>query len=258
MSLTDKLFSWLFLGNIPSEDVMTLSLQEYLQLDQVSIELVYEKLSREPAGRVVDLGCGTGRVLRTFYQAGWECHGVDISRESGQEASQYCQFHLRDGEEPLHWFSDGSFDVALAVAVYHHIADVDYSLDELVRCLKPGGWMIIHEVVDDDPLFRTIRSAHPDYRGMPVLSRMRSADWRAAFERCGLEVRAAYGLSLAGFGRWKLMEHAFPAKFGLKELTYPYALLPQFTAFATNARGSRPVHVLYVLRKPGPAGERRL
>jgi SAM-dependent methyltransferase len=257
MNLTDKLFSSLFLGSIPSVGVMTISLQEYLQFEQISPELIYDKLSREPAGRVIDLGCGTGRVLRYFGKAGWECHGVDISPESGKEASQVCQFHLRDGEEPLHWFSDDSFDVALAIAVYHHIADVDFSLDELVRCLKPGGLLVIHEVVDDDPVFRMVRSAHPDYKGMPVLSRMRSRDWATAFDRRGLNGLAAFGLSLREFGKWKLMEHAFPEKFGRQELTYPFSLFPPFMASAVKPGGARPVHVLYMLQKPDVAKARR-
>jgi SAM-dependent methyltransferase len=166
-------------------------------------------------------------------------------------ASQFCQFYLRDGEEPLHWFPDSSFDVALAITVYHHIADVDFSLAELVRCLKPGGLLVIHEVVDDDPIFRILRSAHPDYRGMPVLSRMRSSDWLACFNRNSLKVLAAFGMSFCQMGKWALMLHAFRSTFRDTNPFYPRALFPLFTAIPVGTHHFRPVHVLYVLQKTG-------
>ena len=253
MGLTDKIFSFLYLGRVPSEDVVALPWRDYIHLSQVTPELTYVKLSEEPPGKVIDLGCGTGRVLSHFDRAGWDCHGVDISPESGSETSKFCHFYLRDGEEPLHWFPDSSFDVALAIAVFHHIADVDFSLAELVRCLKPGGLLVIHEVVDDDPIFRTLRSVYPFYRGMAVLSRMRFSEWLTTFDSSGLRLLAAFGLSLGGIGKWNLMLHSFPSKFGDTNLRYPYALFPQFTALPVATRCFRPVHVLYVLRKTGPA-----
>lgn len=251
MNLTDKIFSSLFLKRVPSKEVMTLPLRDYIQLRQVSLELTYLKLSQEPPGKVIDLGCGTGRVLRYFDDAGWDCHGVDISPASGRPASKFCHFYLRDGEEPLHWFSDSSYHAALAIAVFHHIAKVDFSLSELVRCLKPGGLLVVHEVVDDNPIFRTLRSVHPYYKGMPVLSRMRSSEWLACFNRNGLKVLAAFGLSLGQVVKWAFMLHSFPSTFRDTNPFYPRALFPLFTAIPVGTQHFRPVHVLYVLQKTG-------
>ncbi len=39
---------------------------------------ICEILAEAPAGRALDLGCGTGTVLRDLLQAGWQADGVDF------------------------------------------------------------------------------------------------------------------------------------------------------------------------------------
>jgi SAM-dependent methyltransferase len=42
-------------------------------------------------------------------------------------------------------FPDDSFDLATCFAVLHHIPNVSKVVRELFRCLKPGGYLLIHE-----------------------------------------------------------------------------------------------------------------
>ncbi|HEX6872061.1 MAG TPA: class I SAM-dependent methyltransferase [Micromonosporaceae bacterium] len=101
----------------------------------------------EPGQRVLDFGCGCGRVLRHFRperEAGTEFHGVDL--DAG--AIAWCSgnlaglgtFRVGPAQPPLP-FADGWFDVAYGISVFTHLADAAHEawLDELRRVVRPGG-----------------------------------------------------------------------------------------------------------------------
>jgi ubiquinone/menaquinone biosynthesis C-methylase UbiE len=81
-------------------------------------------------------------------------------------------------------FADDSFDKVLCVHVLYFWKDLDVSLREIVRVLKPGGRLAL--------LFRTnadqaaVASFPPEIYRLPEL-----AEVTAALERVGLEVNAA-------------------------------------------------------------------
>src|SRR2546421_7015716 len=65
----------------------------------LQLDLLFAQEWLRPAGRLIDLGCGTGRLLVPFARRGYECVGVDLSeamlavaREKGEQAG--VQFEL--------------------------------------------------------------------------------------------------------------------------------------------------------------------
>jgi SAM-dependent methyltransferase len=44
-------------------------------------------------------------------------------------------------------FSDGAFDLVTVFGVLHHIPNVSFVLSELIRVLKPGGYLIVREPI---------------------------------------------------------------------------------------------------------------
>jgi SAM-dependent methyltransferase len=98
----------------------------------------------EDAGRVLDFGCGVGRVLR--YWADYpktEIHGCDYQ----QDAIEWCTENIPFGHFAVNklWpdlpYSDGTFDVIYALSVFTHLPESAQLpwLAELSRILKPGG-----------------------------------------------------------------------------------------------------------------------
>jgi len=98
--------------------------------------------------RVLDFGCGAGRILRHFLAEAQtaEFHGCDIDAES----IEWLRSHLCP---PLHAFQDqetpplpqpnGYFDLIWAASVFTHITDHWSAwLLELHRVLKDGGLLI--------------------------------------------------------------------------------------------------------------------
>jgi SAM-dependent methyltransferase len=95
--------------------------------------------------RVLDLGCGDGRVAQVIARAGAEVAGVDPSElalERARAAQPDVDFRLPgpDGSLP---FGDGSFDVVVSIHVLEHVADTQRLMSEARRVSKPRAWIAI-------------------------------------------------------------------------------------------------------------------
>ena len=86
-----------------------------------------------PAGRVLDLGCGTGHSYREL--APRDTVGVDLDADAlaGQERET-----VRADMRRLP-FGDGSFQSVLSVQSIEHVPDPEAVLREVVRVLEPSG-----------------------------------------------------------------------------------------------------------------------
>jgi SAM-dependent methyltransferase len=98
--------------------------------------------------RILDFGCGCGRVLRYWSSmANVDAHGVDPNPKQ----ARWCQENLRfatikqnDARPPLD-AADGSFDAIYVISVFTHITvDAQHQwVAELTRVLTPGGHLVV-------------------------------------------------------------------------------------------------------------------
>jgi SAM-dependent methyltransferase len=143
-------------------------------------------------GAFLDIGCHMGVHLQAFSQRAWNCVGVDIDAEALRTAEKYGTVHLRNGEEPLSFLSDESFDVVNCYNLFHHVKDVEGTLREALRCLKPGGYLLISENVENSLFLRLGRNIFSKWEGMPVCSRMRIQDWQRLLPQHPVKIVAMY------------------------------------------------------------------
>ena len=106
------------------------------------------------AMKVLDAGCGEGRNLTYFLNAGFTVYAVDKD-PSAVEALRFIAASLRPdlGRDCVLVadlenlpYPDRSFDLILCCQVLHCAGNQDQfflMFDELVRCLKPGGVLFI-------------------------------------------------------------------------------------------------------------------
>ncbi|OFZ16563.1 MAG: hypothetical protein A2X86_12265 [Bdellovibrionales bacterium GWA2_49_15] len=101
-------------------------------------------IEKLPKGKFLDIGCANGDWALHWKSRGHEVFGIDIdsnsvarSTERGVPAKE-CD--LNSSALP---FADNYFDCIYAGEVIEHLVDTDRFLQEIERCLKPGGHLLI-------------------------------------------------------------------------------------------------------------------
>lgn len=102
-----------------------------------------------PNTRIVDFGCGWGRIIRFFFKDIYpeNIHGVDVDPEMisfCSDAMQVGSYGIVDSVPPTK-FKDNSIDVIFAYSVFSHLAPsvaVKW-VQEFSRILRPNGLILI-------------------------------------------------------------------------------------------------------------------
>ena len=94
-------------------------------------------------GRILEIGCGRGLLLRHLAQLGHECHGIERSALAARRAAQ--SEELRVYTQPLEkcHFADEYFDVVILWHVLEHLDHPQATLAQISRLLKPGGLLYL-------------------------------------------------------------------------------------------------------------------
>ena len=108
------------------------------------------KFSRPTGGmQVLDVGCGTGSLLKDYQAAGCHISGIDASPTMLAAARRKLDpaADLRLGSAATMPFADGSFDLVTAVYSLHEmpLATRSAGLREMIRVVKPAGRILIIE-----------------------------------------------------------------------------------------------------------------
>lgn len=122
-----------------------------------------------PAGLVVaDLGCGAGYLTSYLVSRGARVIAVDHSPAMLDEARGRVSgsVEFRRGELDKLPLQDQEVDAAVANLVWHHLADMDRVAEEVFRILRPGGRLVITDLLPHDEEW--MRAQMGDHRlGLP-------------------------------------------------------------------------------------------
>lgn len=118
-------------------------------------ERMVEALAPQEGERVLDVGCGTGLLtgrVASRLHAG-EVIGIDasvpmIEVARRKRSSAVCRFEVALAESLP--FEDGAFDAVVSALFFHHVPlDLKRrSAEELVRVLRPGGRVVVADLVE--------------------------------------------------------------------------------------------------------------
>jgi ubiquinone/menaquinone biosynthesis C-methylase UbiE len=138
-----------------------------------------------PYPKALELGCGTGFFTLNLKLAGVldEGHVTDLSPGMVEVAARNARSlgfevegRVADAERLP--YDDDTFDLVVGHAVLHHIPDVELSLREVLRVLKPGG--------------RFVFAGEPTRHGDYIARRLSRFTWWAATNATKLPPLAAW------------------------------------------------------------------
>jgi SAM-dependent methyltransferase len=118
---------------------------------------VIEGATAIPAGRALDLGCGTGTNVIYLARHGWQAVGVDFSPAAIHQARQKAKdtpaatFVEGDVSQLSRLGVDGPFDFVLDIGCFHGLpaqASLGYA-QQVARVTRPGALFMIWAIAND-------------------------------------------------------------------------------------------------------------
>ncbi len=160
------------------------------QIHQAALALAASMVHQPES--VLDVGCGTGRLLRRAYRYWPEAQliGVDPAQgmiEKAKLLTPNATFFTAMAESsPL---QDNSVDLAISTTSFHHWQDQAAGIREIARVLRPGGYFMLVDVSFPNWLASVFR-----------LKRVHSpAQMRTLFTQAGIQVQTQQTLA---WRRW--------------------------------------------------------
>lgn len=100
--------------------------------------------SEHPGARILDFGCGAGRLVSAGLEAGLDISGADVFYSGSRDRPEAGLLgtairEMRDGRID---FADSSFQLVVNNQVMEHVEDLDAALGEIHRVLAPGGTVL--------------------------------------------------------------------------------------------------------------------
>jgi ubiquinone/menaquinone biosynthesis C-methylase UbiE len=106
--------------------------------DRRRLSLMLDRCPVPGGGAVLEVGCGTGRLLRALkgmarvdLVAGIDPEPEMLARAGGLE--------VQAGRAELLPFASNAFDLAFSWLAFHHVEDKPAAAREMLRVLRPGG-----------------------------------------------------------------------------------------------------------------------
>lgn len=159
--------------------------------------IMAERAGIDPAARVLDVGCGYGAAaLDLVARHGCEAVGLNISDRELEVATQRARERGLDDRATFRWGDfhalpedDDAFDVVWSQEAFLHGVDKPKILRECGRVLRPGGRLVISDLLVDGSL--------PDDERQAIYARVHSPEmwdhdqYVAALGEAGFDVTCA-------------------------------------------------------------------
>ena len=159
------------------------------------LQRLAERLADFPQATLLDMGCGAGHASFTAAGQVAQVTAYDLSSQMLEVVAQaakdkgFTNIVTQQGYAEMLPFADASFDVVISRYSAHHWHDVGQALREVKRVLKPGGVMIIMDVMSPghpvrDVWLQTVEAL----RDTSHVRNYSSGEWLALANDAGLAI----------------------------------------------------------------------
>ena len=158
-----------------------------------------------PMERAVDLGCGSGALAVELARNCGEVVGVDINGKALSAARAHADraglsnIRFVQGDMTDLALDDNSCDVAVLSQTLHHLPDPMVGLNVAARLLKPGGRLILMELLPHGEAWVTEKLGHL-HRGFSAIA------IEAMLEQAGFQISSLETLPLLRGERFRAVQ----------------------------------------------------
>lgn len=94
-------------------------------------------------GKVLEIGCGKGFLLKTLAEQGFDCSGIEPSPKAYEFAKNVLKLNVENSFLTGSSFYKEKFDVIILIDVAEHILNMQVFMEEVNTVLKEGGIIFI-------------------------------------------------------------------------------------------------------------------
>lgn len=106
------------------------------------LDFNYNKIPNLPPGRMLEVGCASGKYLNEMATQGWEVEGIEFSEKAAQ-AARSLGYKVHTGSLETTPEPEQKYDLVVGWMVLEHLYDPILGLKKLHNWVKPGGWLVI-------------------------------------------------------------------------------------------------------------------
>jgi ubiquinone/menaquinone biosynthesis C-methylase UbiE len=136
-----------------------------------------DRIDFQPGSRYLDVGCGVGASayevakVRALDVTGVDVDPKQIEAARARRANPQPRFEAMDATELR--FDNAEFDIVASSMATHHIPLWERAFSEMIRVLRPGGYLIYTDFIFPAWLAATGRRVFP-FAGLPSRRRVQS------------------------------------------------------------------------------------
>ncbi|HTR97402.1 MAG TPA: class I SAM-dependent methyltransferase [Candidatus Acidoferrales bacterium] len=107
------------------------------------------------AGRLLEVGCAAGWLLRHAADRGWQVRGVEFSADAVRHA-RGLGLEIHEGTLADALLPEGAFDLVYLGDVLEHVPDCRADAERIARLLAPGGHLFLRGPITTNSLARSL------------------------------------------------------------------------------------------------------
>lgn len=150
------------------------------------LEYSFHLLGDAKGRRVLDLGCGSGEEMIPLIHRGADVIGIDISPElitiaERRLRDQKLNAEVRVGNAYDTRLPDSSVDIIFCMSLIHHL-DLAKVKQEMLRVLRPTGFIVLKEPIRFSDSYNALRSFMPSHEDISDNEHPLTADEFRSFQ----------------------------------------------------------------------------
>lgn len=167
-------------------------------LDDSEVACVADRIA---GVEVLEVGCGTGLILQRMAPVARRVAGIDLSPGMLEMAASR-GFDVQVASASALPFADGTFDGVVCFKVLPHIEAVGSAIAEMVRVVRPGGWLALefYNPRSFRGLIKRLKRPTPiggDVADTDVYTRLDTLSQAVSYLPAGVRVVRTHGIRIA-------------------------------------------------------------